>query len=253
LNVALLGLLLGSFLNVCALRLASGMSIVQPPSHCPQCKTRLGFAQLIPLFSYFLQKGRCKHCGTRISALYPVGEALTASLFVLMLWQHGLTPELAVALLFVSTLVVAFVADSALGIIPFRFVVPAIVLVLGLRVWTDGLDVWQYAAAAVATYAVFFVIDWSRRKTVRGDARAAFGGGDVMLFLFIAATLGLAMTLLTLFLASLLGLLFALVGFSLSPQDGRGAVRFAPAILPAAIVSYLWGETLLQWYFATFS
>jgi leader peptidase (prepilin peptidase)/N-methyltransferase len=246
----LIGLLIGSFLNVAALRLSNGESVVLPPSHCPHCKKRLGVFELIPLVSYAWQKGRCKHCGTKVSALYPLGEALTAGLFVLMLWQFGITPELAVALLFASTLVVAFIADSALGLIPFRFVIPALVTMLLLRTWTEGIGVWRYALAIGITYALFFVIAWIR-ETFRSDGRAAFGGGDVMLFMFIAATSGIKLTLLTLFLASVCGLLFALIGVTRSAEDGRGAVRFAPAILIAAVVSYIWGESLLQLYFET--
>jgi leader peptidase (prepilin peptidase)/N-methyltransferase len=251
--IAILGLLIGSFLNVCALRLPKAESIVFPASHCPHCKTRLSARELIPIFSYLWQKGQCRHCQQHISALYPLGELLTASLFVIMFWQFGVSLEWVAALILSAALVVAVVADVHSGFIPFRFMIPSLGLMLAVRAFTDGDEWWHYALAVVIVFAIFYFIHISyfflTKKKNNAHAAAPFGGGDIVLFMLIAATIGIKLTLLCLFLASLCGILMYALRWLPRDTEGKGTLRFAPAILPAAIISYLWGETLLTLYF----
>jgi len=100
-----LGLLVGSFLNVVIHRLPRGESIVYPPSHCPSCGTRLGPRELVPVVSYLAQRGRCRHCGARISPRYPLVELLTGALFAYAAFRIGPNPELPFAWAFLALLV----------------------------------------------------------------------------------------------------------------------------------------------------
>ena len=112
------GLVLGSFYNVVGLRVPKGESIVSPPSHCTSCGKRLTALELIPIFSYVIQGGKCRGCGVKVSPIYSFTELATALLFALCYMKFGFTAELAVALLFVSLLVIINVSDIAYMLIP---------------------------------------------------------------------------------------------------------------------------------------
>src|SRR4051812_148795 len=113
-----LGAVLGSFFNVVGLRVPEKQSIVRPRSHCPSCKRTLDAKDLVPVLSYIFLRGKCRSCGSRISAVYPAVELATGLLFMLAFYRVGLTGELAVALTFISLLVIIFVSDIAYMIIP---------------------------------------------------------------------------------------------------------------------------------------
>jgi leader peptidase (prepilin peptidase)/N-methyltransferase len=252
LAIGVCGLLYGSFLNVVALRWSSGYSIISPGSHCPFCKNPLRIAELIPLISWLRQRGRCRHCGQAVSPIYPLGELLCSLLFILFWlqlgpWSATALAEWLAAWLLISVLLVAFVADWTSRIIPDRAVWPALVLMLGLRVWSHGLDAWTYALAVLIMFALFWLIDVTVYKW--GGGKTAFGGGDIKLFLVLAAALGWQLVLLCLFLASLFGAVFGLIYQKAIAQSWRSAIPFAPAIVPAAVISYLWGEAWLRFYF----
>ncbi len=114
----LLGLLVGSFLNVVIHRLPRGESIVYPPSHCPSCGARLGPAELVPVVSYLLQGGRCRHCGARIRPRYPLVELLTGLLFAYAAYRIGPGPELPFALAFLTLLVALAFIDIDTYLLP---------------------------------------------------------------------------------------------------------------------------------------
>ncbi len=113
-----LGAIIGSFLNVCIYRLPREKSIVTPGSSCPHCEKPIAFYDNIPIFSYLILRGKCRHCGAAISARYVVVELLTALLYMALFSVYGLSLELAVALLFVTVLIVVSFIDLDFRIIP---------------------------------------------------------------------------------------------------------------------------------------
>ena len=112
------GLVFGSFYNVVGLRVPKKESIVSPPSHCTNCNRQLTALDLIPVFSYVFLGGKCRSCGVKISPIYMVTELVTGLLFAFAYWQIGWQPELAVALFFISLLVIINVSDIAYMLIP---------------------------------------------------------------------------------------------------------------------------------------
>lgn len=116
--ITLLGLVLGSFYNVVALRVPAKESLLNPPSHCPNCNTRLKARDLLPVVSYLLSGGKCRYCGTRISPLYPLGEAATGLLFLWVYLQFGLTGKGIIGFILVSLAVIVTVADLKYMLIP---------------------------------------------------------------------------------------------------------------------------------------
>ena len=114
----LIGLAIGSFLNVCIFRLPRGASVITPGSSCPSCRHRLSWRENIPLFSYLLQKARCRHCQQKISWIYPLVEVSTGSLFAGLLLRFGISPAFFLNAFFCSVLIVLIVVDLNARILP---------------------------------------------------------------------------------------------------------------------------------------
>ena len=108
LSFFMIGAILGSFYYVVAYRIPKGESIISPPSHCPNCNHRLGPLELVPIFSYLFQLGRCKNCKTKLSFFYPLYEFISGVLFALSYISYGFTLQLIITLTFVSLLLIAF-------------------------------------------------------------------------------------------------------------------------------------------------
>jgi leader peptidase (prepilin peptidase)/N-methyltransferase len=129
-----LGALVGSFLNVCILRIPNGDSIVSPPSHCPSCKTAISFYDNVPLISYLVLRGRCRACGERISPRYFVVELLTAVLALALFDRFGFGYSFLVSFAFVGALIVISFIDLDIRIVPDVISLPGIALGLALSV-----------------------------------------------------------------------------------------------------------------------
>jgi len=119
-----LGLVLGSFLNVCIYRIPRGMSIVYPPSHCPSCGHRLSPLDNIPLLSYMLLRGKCRYCGASISPRYPLVELLTGLLVLSLYIKTGASVDFLIYLPFITCLVALSFIDIDTGRLPDRITLP---------------------------------------------------------------------------------------------------------------------------------
>ena len=242
--LTLLGLAVGSFLNVCIHRLPRRQSLVNPPSRCPQCGYQLRWADNIPVLSYVLLGGRCRKCRTRISIRYPIVELITMGLFLLHYWAFDWTPLLAVRLLFACAMVVLFAIDLEHQILPDAITLPGIVVGLACSLaLPPGI-----VAAVLGAFAgggVLFVIaeTWSRLRHVE-----AMGFGDVKMLAMIGAFLGLKLVLLTFVLSSFIG---GIAG-GLLILSGRGSmaskVPFGTFLAIAALAASLWGDAIVNWY-----
>ncbi len=238
--LALLGLVLGSFYNVVGLRLPKGESIISPPSHCPSCENRLRPIELIPVFSYIIQRGRCKHCQTKISPRYAFFELLTAFLFVLSFYYIGFELELIIALLFMSLCIIITISDIHYQIISnkvlifFAVVIGVLRLIIPLEPWYDA-----YVGAAFGFGLLLLIAILSK---------GGMGGGDVKLFGVIGLALGFQGTLLTFVLASILGAVIGLFLMIIKKVKRDTPIAFGPFIATAAVIAYIYGDKILSWY-----
>ena len=238
------GLVLGSFYNVVGLRVPKGESIVNPPSHCTSCGKRLTALELIPVLSYLIQGGKCKGCGVKVLPIYCFTEIVTALLFALSYVKFGFTAELAVALLFVSLLVIINVSDIAYMLIPNKillFFLPLLVIgriVSPLEPWWDSL------LGAVIGFSILLLI--------AVVSKGGMGGGDIKLFFLIGLVLGTIHTLLTLFLASVVGMIVGIIVLKVRGQGRKTPVPFGPAIAVGALIVYFYGNQLIEWYWQYF-
>ncbi|MEK3995757.1 prepilin peptidase [Psychrobacillus sp. FSL K6-2365] len=236
----LYGLIFGSFFNVVGLRIPKKESIVCPPSHCTVCDRRLTIKDLVPVFSYVFLKGKCRGCGTKIHWVYPVMELVTGLLFAFAYYQLGFTLELAVALLFISLLVIITVSDIAYMLIPDKILIFFLTPLIVLRVFIPLSPWWDSIIGAFVGFGVLFLI--------AVVSKGGMGGGDIKLFFVIGLVLGWIPTLLTLFLASIIGTVVGIISLRRTKQGRKTPIPFGPSIAIAAIISYFYGEMLVDWY-----
>ncbi len=265
--VAAFGLALGSFLNVCIVRLPKGESIVTPRSHCPQCGAAIRWYDNVPLLSYLVLAGRCRSCRARISARYPLVEALMA--LVLVASYHACGPTLLflkVAVLDALALIVTF-TDLTHREVPHRVTLPGIAvgLAFSLLVPVDSRPLgWVFfrlgtipngmvlslagaLAGALLGGGLFYVVG-EAFYILSGRQKEYLGFGDVMLMLMVGAFLGPPLVLVTMLVGSLAGTLVALPLTLARPRFRHYPWPYATFLGAAAIFSSLWGAPLLQAY-----
>ncbi len=272
---ALLGLLMGSFLNVVALRLPprleyhwrrecraylqveEGREDESPPpgwvvsaSRCPRCGHRLSPWENIPLLSFLLLRGRCRACGGAISWRYPVVELLTALLTAVTAWRLGWSWETVAAWSLLWPLIVLTLIDLDHQLLPDALTQP--LLWLGL-LWSLG-GVFTEPASAILGAVVGYLVLWSVMHLFKlATGKEGMGHGDFKLLAALGAWLGWQALPFIVFLSSVLG---ALVGIILILHRGRDRqlpIPFGPFLAGAGWVAMLWGETLTQAYFRFFA
>jgi leader peptidase (prepilin peptidase) / N-methyltransferase len=234
------GLALGSFLNVVAARVPRRTSIVSPASACMECATPLAWRDNIPLLSWLLLRGRCRHCGTRISALYPAVELATAVLVAACVLDFGLSGRMVVAALFCAVLVAVTATDLTHRIIPNRIVLPAAVVILVAQTALEPSPQWTLGALGAAGFLFAAVLAYP----------AGMGMGDVKLALVMGVALGKAVPV-----ALMLGMLSALVPAAiLLARHGSAArkmgIPFGPFLALGSVVALFFGEQIVDAYLA---
>jgi leader peptidase (prepilin peptidase) / N-methyltransferase len=248
------GAIVGSFLNVCILRIPKDESIVHPPSHCPDCKSPIRFYDNIPLVSYLVLLGRCRSCGERISPRYFIVELLMASLAVALYYQFGFSLAFIVSFIFVAALIVISFIDLDVRIVPDVISLPGIVAGLLFSVVARyGIsDPFELIPSPLS--ALFGVLAGGGFLLLLAWAYEAFtgvegmGGGDIKLLAMIGAFLGWTSIPFTLFFASLTGSVIGL-GFMIGKGVGRRfALPFAPFLCLGALLYLLFGQDLIQLY-----
>lgn len=236
----ILGLAVGSFLNSIIYRLDTGESIVKTRSHCPYCKKTLSWFELIPLVSFILQKGRCRHCKKPISLQYPLVELATGVLFAFIGFN--------VFWLFViSCLIVIFVYDLKHYIIPNEVIYSAIVIAFLYRlfgIWDFGnwnlFEIWDLVLGILPTLFFVAIILFSRGRWM--------GVGDVKLVLFMGLVLGWPKILVALFLAFLIGAFVSIILIIFKKKTLKSQIPFGPFLAGATVLALFIGDALINWY-----
>jgi len=234
-------LAVGSFLNVVAARVPLRRSIVRPPSACMSCNEEIAWYDNVPLLSYFLLRGRCRHCEARIPFLYPAVELVTALLLAGCVLAFGLTAKAAIAAFFCAVLVAVSAIDLEHRIIPNRIVLPATVVVLVANSARDLSPEWALAALAGSGFLFAAALAYP----------AGMGMGDVKLALLMGAALGRTVSV-----ALMVGMLAALVpSVVLLVRHGSKArkmgVPFGPFLAIGSVAALFWGHEILHAYFST--
>lgn len=252
--VFILGAVVGSFLNVCIVRIPEGDSVVHPPSHCPDCKSAIHFYDNIPLLSYLFLRGRCRYCGEPISTRYFVVELLTAILGLVLFQRFGSGLAFLAGFVFVAGLIVVSFIDLRVRIVPDVISLPGIVIGLLFSIVGRFLISDPHAIVPSPLSALLGILVGGGFLLALAWAYEAFtgvegmGGGDIKLLAMIGAFLGWTSIPFTLFFASLTGSVMGL-GFMIAKGVGRRfALPFAPFLCLGALLYLLFGQELVRFY-----
>lgn len=241
---ALLGLAVGSFLNVCIHRVPRGGSIASPPSQCPGCGYRLHWYDNVPVLSYLLLRGRCRGCRAPISIRYPMVEIVTMALFVLHLYVFGWTALMAVRLVFASALVVLFAIDLEHHLLPNVITLPGIVAGLVASTMLPP-GVWDALLGTILGGGVLWLIG---EAYYRYAGQEGMGGGDVKMLAMVGAFLGWKLVLVTLVLSSVAGSLIGLLVIAVRRGGMKYALPYGTFLALGALAASLVGEEIVAWY-----
>jgi leader peptidase (prepilin peptidase)/N-methyltransferase len=260
----LFGLLIGSFLNVCIYRWPLDLSVVRPRSHCPECEAPIAWYDNVPLLSFAILRGRCRHCQARIPPRYPLVELLTGGLFFLMVHRYGLTPMAGKMCAFTAMMVVLFFTDLEQRILPDEITVWGTVAGLGFALFVSTPDVailvlgvaglgssgWitRLAAAALAAglpSGILWCAGWIYQKVRH---REGLGFGDVKMVALLGCYLGLDAGMTVLVLGSLAG---AVLGLAYVKATGKDAATyelpFGAFLSASALFVVVFSRPLFGW------
>jgi len=258
---ALLGMAVGSFLNVCSDRLPAGKSPVYPPSHCDVCQHSLSPKDLVPVFSYLWLRGRCRYCRTSISRRIFWLEVGSGLLFAFTSWQYGLSVEFVVVTFYCCLFILLMVIDLEHGLILNRIVYPAAIVALIISVFQPPQGIitvtlpWSAVTSGVNGIvssiiggAVGFALFLIPALVFRGG----MGWGDVKMAALIGMVTGFPLVFVALFLGIVIGGLAALILLLLKIKKRKDPVPFGPFLSVATIVILFWGSDILSWYLGLF-
>ena len=247
-----LGACTGSFLNVAIYRLPRGESVVAPRSHCTRCERIIPWYDNIPVLSWILLRGRCRGCHEPFSIRYPIVEAITGVLLLVLSLQLGWSIGLAFAFYFACSLLVVTYIDLDHRIIPDRVTLPGIGVALLLALVAPAEMRWDavqsWAIGTLVGGGILWLVAWGYELAT---GREGMGGGDIKLLAMIGAFLGWQGVLLSLLLASFIGSIVGVVWMVARGADAKLAIPFGPFLSLGALVALLWGDSIVRWYIST--
>lgn len=243
--IFVLGLLIGSFLNVCTYRIPREESIAYPPSHCTSCNNRIESYDLIPVISYILLKGKCRHCGEKISIKYPLIELSTGIIFTAIYFKYGFSLKLLKFLVLTSFLIVIGIIDYNTTDVYLETTLSGVIaglIFLGINYYLK-LPVKTYIIGALIGGGVVSII-----ILITG----AIGWGDAEICVLGGLYLGMRLTILMLFLSVVIGGSVGTVLIFLKKKSKKDYMPLGPSISVSTIICVLLGEKILTWYLGTF-
>jgi leader peptidase (prepilin peptidase)/N-methyltransferase len=254
------GSAIGSFLNVVVYRLPKGLSVMQPPSRCPKCLNQLKPYENIPVFGWLWLRGRCNHCRSRISARYPLVEAATGLLFLIVFWRFGVTVQTLGFWALFSWLLALSLIDCDTMTLPNSLtqsgLVAGLVFQMAKGLWPtfSPIDSVHYLvldgiAGAVVGLWLFDAIGIA--GTLR-FGQNAMGVGDTKLAALMGAWLGWKYLLLAGFIACVAGAFVGGLAIALGLHQRRQPIPFGPSLALGAAITALWGEAILSTYLQLF-
>ena len=246
----LLGLILGSFLNVCIYRIPREQSIVYPPSNCPECGRPIRFYDNIPILSYIILLGKCRTCANPIPIRYPVVELITGLLSLALFMKYGLTPQYPLFFLFCAALLVISFIDLEHQIIPDVISLPGILLGFAFSlIGFTGLDWLDSLIGIVGGGGFLFVVAILFERLTRKEG---MGGGDVKLLAMMGAWMGWRALPFIILISSFAGTVIGGGSLLISGRSYRTKIPFGPFLALAALIYLFFGTEFVSWYYQLF-
>ncbi|MCX7796928.1 MAG: prepilin peptidase [bacterium] len=221
----ILGLIIGSFLNVCIYRIPEGISVVNPRSFCPYCRRQLSWLDNIPVVSYLLLRGRCRYCGEKISIQYPLVELLTGIIFLLFYVKFGVSVKFILFVTISSLLIIAFFIDLKYMLLPDVVIIPSIIL----SAIYGGIYGFPHNFITAGIFTLIFYL-------LRVIFKGGLGVGDIELIFIFSLMLGLYGTLLVVIVSSLIGTIYGLYLIKKGRAGMKTKIPFGPFLIGAFIL-----------------
>ena len=232
------GSIMGSFYHALATRLSNGLSIIKPASHCEKCNHVLKWYELIPIISYIIQGGKCRSCKTKMPISYLLMEICTGMLFAVCYHVFDTPLEIAIAIIFVSSLIIIIISDIEYMIIldeVLIFAITAIIILssIDIGLYETSVKILQGAGAFITMLLIKKLGDFIFKQE-------SLGGGDIKLMFLIGLVIGYEMSICNIFLATFIAFPIALL-LLITKKDNM--IPFGPFLSMAAIILYVWGLT----------
>jgi leader peptidase (prepilin peptidase)/N-methyltransferase len=243
--IFILGLIIGSFSNVCIYRIPKKESIVFPASHCPNCNSTIKAIDNIPLLSYFILKGKCRKCGEKISIRYPIVEFLTGAIYLLIFLIYGRSYQTLIYALLSSALIIISFIDLDEQIIPDEISLPGIIIGFALSFIVPYISYFNSILGIITGGGIIFLIALVGLAIFKKEA---MGGGDVKLSAMIGAFIGWKYIIISLFIGFFIGAIAGILLILLKIRNRDDLVPFGPFIVLGSLITILWGENILSWY-----
>mgnify|MGYP004608836377 FL=1 len=246
--VFVVGMIFGSFFNVCIFRIPKNQSILNPPSHCPNCKTRLKPKDLVPILSYLLSGKKCRYCNIKISRRYALVELLTGILFLLVYNKYLIDIATINFLVLISLLIIITFIDIDQYIIPDEIIIIgsvfAIIFNLVFKIITIEKSLLGALICGGIVLILVRIIEFIAKKEVMGD-------GDIKLFAMIGLFLGVKNSLLVALLSVYIGAIFGIISIvynKIKKQEYNSVIPYGPFISISTLTVMLYGKNIINWY-----
>jgi leader peptidase (prepilin peptidase)/N-methyltransferase len=243
--IFILGLIVGSFSNVCIYRIPRNKSIIYPASHCPKCRSNISPKDNVPLLSFILLKGRCRNCKSKISIQYPIVELLTGLTFLVIHLIYGLSIQSLIYIILSSALIIIALIDLNEQIVPDVISLPGIVIGFSISLFVPYISFINSALGIFVGGGIILIIGLAGSVIFKKEA---MGGGDVKLAAMIGAFLGWRYVIISLFLGFFLGAVAGIVLILSKIKSREDVVPFGPFIVLGSFITLLWGEKIISWY-----
>lgn len=247
--IFIIGIVFGSFFNVCIFRIPARKSISNPPSHCPNCNTRLKPIDLVPIFSYLLSGRKCRYCKEKISSRYATVEFLTGVIFLLVYNSYLLNIKTIYYLVLVSLLIIITFIDIDHYIIPDGLVIIGSIFAIIFNLLFGIISIKESILGAVicggGVLALVYLIEFIVKKEV-------MGGGDIKLFAMLGLFLGAQNSLLVALLSVYVGAIYgigSIIYNKVKNKEYNSMIPYGPFISVASLMVILWGSEIIEWYF----
>ncbi len=240
--ILVLGLIIGSFMNVCIYRIPRKLSVIKPLSFCPKCRNTIKPWHNIPIFSYIFLGGKCSYCGEKINLRYPIVEGINGILYILAYIYFGFDIVLPFVLFFISSLIVISFIDLDFQIIP--DIISISLILAGLLLSVLPHSTYNLVADFKESF-LGILVGGGSLLIIALLSKGGMGGGDIKLNAGIGAFLGWQNALLTIFIGSFVG---AIVGLIILKKTGNRKIPFGPFLSIGSIVSLFWGREILRLY-----
>jgi leader peptidase (prepilin peptidase)/N-methyltransferase len=240
----IVGLMVGSFLNVCITRWPAELSVIRPRSRCPRCEQAIAWYDNIPVLSWLVLRAKCRGCSLPISPMYPGVELLTGVIWAAMAWAYPLGLEGLQGAIFFTILLGIALTDAREYIIPDEFTWGGLGLGLLLGLAGGVATLFPAIIGALTGFGLLWTIGFAGQLILKEEA---MGGGDVKMMAMVGAFVGWQGVLLTIFLGALLG---TIIFLPLSLLGRKKLVPFGVFLSMGAVATWIAGPAIIAWYTA---